>query len=639
MSHNKGPEYKIGTGYRADKLGEVNTEDRTVEVVFGSEYPVVRWMWNGRDYEQFNEILSFDPEHIDIGRMEGGTAPVLDNHDRYGGTRSTLGVVESAELKGDHGTAVLRFSKKPSADEVFQDVQDGILRAVSVGYVVREYQDTGEVGANGLPNYRATDWEALEVSIAPVPADPNAKTTGSREHDVTTAVRIIGRESEAPEVKKPVKEVRKEAQKEDKKQVTQATRDAKPQNKSYMKVNINDLKASRKALEDEFGTLDVLTERDETQEARYNEVIAKIDDLNASIEREEKAEAIRAARVAAGEAASNAEEKEKKNMVKRFSFSEAVRGALSGGVTGVAAEMREHAINNGHTGAGDIVIPGDFQRAGAADDFQAGSGDGSGYVATESGTFIEGLMMPLSIEAWGTQVFNNQMANLKFPRESVNADATQEGEVDAGAASGAEMDELTLSPVRFHNDTKYSKQLLIQGGNAVESDIAGILRRGHERRLLKHVFNTALAAATDIAAADGADYDAIANSLINTVLGNEGLTENCRFVFSPSTHEYMQSAVSVTGISQLLNENTKTLKGGYSYHATPYMADASAGVGQVLFGDWANAVLAYFGGIDIVVDPYSAKDTAQVELTMNRWADFDLRQAGGFAMENGVAVS
>ncbi|HMA77637.1 MAG TPA: hypothetical protein VKP88_00680, partial [Candidatus Paceibacterota bacterium] len=93
------------------------------------------------------------------------------------------------------------------------------------------------------------------------------------------------------------------------------------------------------------------------------------------------------------------------------------------------------------------------------------------------------------------------------------------------------------------------------------------------------------------------------------------------------------------GISQLLNENTRTLKGGYNYHATPYMADASSGVGQILFGDWSNAVLAYFGSIDIVVDPFSSKDTAQVELAMNRWADFDLRQVNGWAKEDGVAVS
>ena len=626
---------KINTHYhRADSLENIDGEQRTVDVVFGSEYPVVRYDWN-KD-RMFNEILSFEEGHVRMERLQNGVAPVLDNHDRYGGTQSTLGVVDSAELKGDHGIATLRFADTEDVESTWRKVEQGIIKGVSVGYRVLEYEDTGEVGENGFPNWRAVDWEPLEVSIAPVPADPRSKTNRSDDAELFTA-RVIGEEpTPAPEPKRFEKNPTAE-----KLLQTRSTRDAAVINHKYMKVNLNDLKASRKALEDELATLHALTERDETQEARYTEVVGKVEKLNTDIEREEKAAAILAARAAAGEATDTGENIEKKKLMKRFSFSESVRDVLNGGgVTGVAREMREHAMQKGHPGGGNIIVPADFVRAGGADDFQAGSGDGSGYVATEVGGFIEGLMMPLMVEDWGTQVFQGQTANLKFPRESVNADATQEGEVDAGAASGAEMDELTLSPVRFHNDTVYSKQLLLQGGPSVESDIAAMLRRGHERRLLKYIFSTAITnAGNDIAAADTADYQAIADALITAVLEDEGLTDNARFVFSPSAFEYFLSAVNVTGISQLLNENTRTLKGGYAYHATPYLEDASAGVGQVLFGDWANAVLAYFGGIDLVVDPYSAKDTAQVQIAMNRWADFDLRQANGFAKEDGVTVS
>ncbi|HMA78818.1 MAG TPA: phage major capsid protein [Candidatus Paceibacterota bacterium] len=625
---------KITThGRNADlQTSSLNEETREIEVVFGSEYPVLRYDW-GRD-EYFSERLSFDPAHVNMERMDGGVAPVLDNHDSFRGASGTLGVVRSAELNGDHGTAVLRFADTDDVENTWRKVKDGIIRSVSVGYRVSEYSDTGERDENGYPIRLATDWTPMEVSIAPIPADP---TSVARKDDIEKyEVRIVGEDK--PEPKKPTPNPKAE---EVRNAIKSRQRDAGNKSKLYKMATLKDLQASRKAFEDEFANLDGLSERDETQETRYNELIEKIGELNTSIEREEKAAQIRAARAAAGEAADTGESKEKEKMAKRFSFSQAIRSVISReSVDGVAKEMRDHALSNGHPGGGDIIIPSDFVRAGSADDFQASSGDGSGYVATEVGSFIEGLMMPLMVEDWGTQVFQNQTANLKFPRESVNADATQEGEVDAGAASGAELDELTLSPVRFHNDTKYSKQLLLQGGASVESDIAGMLRRGHERRLLKYIFATALTnAGNDIAAGDTADYDAIANSLINAVLEDEGLTDNCRFVMSPSTHEYFQSAVSVTGISQLLNENTRTLKGGYNYHATPYMADASSGVGQILFGDWSNAVLAYFGSIDIVVDPFSSKDTAQVELAMNRWADFDLRQVNGWAKEDGVTVS
>jgi HK97 family phage major capsid protein len=602
------------------EAGTLNEEQREISVVFGTEHPVRRYDWEKQRF--FMEVLSFNPDHVNMERMENGSAPVLDNHDSWRGTSGALGIVERAELKGDHGVATLRFAKTPDVDNVWSKVQDGILRSVSVGYRVNEYSVDG-LHENGLHIYRATDWEPIEVSIAPMPADPKSQ-----------AVRSATVRYEAPKV------INEEKPKRDAEVVNN-------KKGTVMVQNVNDLKASRKALEDEMATLHALTERDETQEARYTDLVGKIDDVTKKIETKEAADRQLAARAAAGEGASKSEEQEQKQMIKRFSFSEAAKDVLGrNGVQGVAREMREHAQAKGHMGAGDIVIPGDFKRAGSADDFQAASGDGSGYVATEVGSFIEGLTAPLMIESWGTQIFTNQTANLKFPRESVKATATNEGEVDAGAASGAELDELTLSPNRYHNDTKYSKQLLLQGGASVEKDIAGILRRGHERKLLADIFTgaagitgiTGISGVNDIAAADGADYKAIATALITAVLEDHGLNDNCRFVLSPSAYEYMSNAAAIAGVSALLNEQARTIK-TYDYHATPYLADASSGVGQIVFGDWTNAVLAYFGGIDIVIDPYSAKDTAQVEITMNRWVDFDLRQPYGFAFENAVSVS
>lgn len=622
MEHRK---VKITMNGRSAVLSSVNEETREIEVRFGSDYPVDRYDWNREEY--FSEVLSFNPDHVRMQRLIDGAAPVLDNHNGWNGAAGALGRVMSAELNGDHGTAVLRFADTPDVENTWRKVSTGIIQTVSVGYRVYSYTETGERTADGVPVRLATDWEPYEISVAPMPADPTAKARKTDEH---FEARVITTDEDVDA------ELQREIQEEINRQ-----RDVGTKPHTFMSLSLNDLKASRKAFEDEVVALDAVQERDDAQDERLIQLLDKVEAMNADIARKEKIESLKAARIAQDGTADTGEASEKAKMKKRFSFSQAVRDVLNnGGVSGVAKEMRDHALNRGHQGGGNIVIPADFVRAGGADDFQAEQGDGSGYVATEVGSFIEGLMMPLTIEEWGTRVFPNQTANLMFPRESVNADATQEGEVDAGAASGAEMDDLTLQPVRFHNDTTYSKQLMLQGGPSVESDIAGILRRGHDRRLLRYIFSTALTnAGNDIAADDTGNYDAIANSLINAVITDEGLTEDCRFVMSPSTHEYFQSAVSVTGISQLLNENTRTLKGGYNYHVTPYMVDASSGVGQILFGDWANAVLAYFGGIDLVVDPFSAKDTAQIEITMNRWADFDLRQANAFAKEDGVSVT
>jgi len=42
-------------------------------------------------------------------------------------------------------------------------------------------------------------------------------------------------------------------------------------------------------------------------------------------------------------------------------------------------------------------------------------------------------------------------------------------------------------------------------------------------------------------------------------------------------------------------------------------------------------VLAFFGGIDLLVDPYSNAGTAQIALHVNKFYDTDVRQAGALA--------
>jgi hypothetical protein len=79
-------------------------------------------------------------------------------------------VVESARIDGDRkGRAIIRFSRSPLGDEIFQDVKDGIRRLVSVGYQIHETPTEG--AKDGLATVRAVKWEPFELTIVPVPAD------------------------------------------------------------------------------------------------------------------------------------------------------------------------------------------------------------------------------------------------------------------------------------------------------------------------------------------------------------------------------------------------------------------------------------------------------------------------------------
>jgi HK97 family phage major capsid protein/HK97 family phage prohead protease len=139
------------------KRDTINVAARTVELAFASETPYERY-WG-------IEILDCTPAAIRQGRMRSG-ANLLLEHD----TTAVIGVVESISIGTDRvARAVVRFGKSDEAEEVFQDVLDGIRQNVSVGYLIHKavLVDTKD----GQETYRVTDWEPYEVSLVSIPAD------------------------------------------------------------------------------------------------------------------------------------------------------------------------------------------------------------------------------------------------------------------------------------------------------------------------------------------------------------------------------------------------------------------------------------------------------------------------------------
>lgn len=136
----------------------VDEAARTVELAFSSEEPYERW-WG-------IEILDHAKKSVRLDRLKAG-GPLLCDHK----SSDIVGVIESVRIDADLvGRAVVRFGKSARAEEVYQDVLDGIRRNVSVGYVIHE-AELVKTGADVEDTYRVTDWEPYEVSLVAVPAD------------------------------------------------------------------------------------------------------------------------------------------------------------------------------------------------------------------------------------------------------------------------------------------------------------------------------------------------------------------------------------------------------------------------------------------------------------------------------------
>lgn len=165
----------------------IKTEARTVELIFTTGAAVERMDWfTGKRYL---EVLSLDPAHVRLSRLNDG-GPLLDSHSAWS-VADQLGAVVpgSAQLAKGEGRVTVRFSKRASVDPVWQDVQDGIIRSVSVGYRTYKYEETEEKG-NTLPVRTAVDWEPFEVSMVPIPADAGAKARDGAPRDTNPCVLV-----------------------------------------------------------------------------------------------------------------------------------------------------------------------------------------------------------------------------------------------------------------------------------------------------------------------------------------------------------------------------------------------------------------------------------------------------------------
>ena len=413
--------------------------------------------------------------------------------------------------------------------------------------------------------------------------------------------------------------------------------------KTHTTMNLNEMKAVRGKHADRYEELVNLAEtenRDWTNNEQEEADLCKreVERLDGKIERRQAHEDMIARQAQMG-GTSVAEAKEINRVNKSFSLSRAVNAvAIGKALEGAEAEWAQEANREmqarGLNMAGQIGIPGSaLFRAGAADDFQAGSGDGSGFVATAVPGAIDALRAPTMAERIGVTTINNATANLQFPRVSAKAEGTEETEVSADADSGLEMDQVTLTPTRVAAKTLWSKQLMLQGGPAVDQLISRELSAGINETIDKAVFAAAVAGASGGGAVTGPLTYADITGAQKDVLAAGGDLSRCAFVASPSAMSIVKGEAAIATINALVENNRID---GFETYFTPNLADsAGATAGTLLFGDYAaGMLLAFFGGVDLLVDPYSNAGTAQIALHVNKFYDTAVRQGGALAVIN-----
>ena len=575
--------------------------------------------------------LGFFREQIARGAfsdvMEDDVRRLL-NHDGAPLARTTNQTLTlSVDDEGLRYEAIL--SDTTQGRDLYKMIQRGDITQSSFAFTIKGEEWDKETNTRTITKVG----RLLDVSPVTYPAYPQASVSARSKF-----------EAMAEEVNESVAEVREEVKPDvDTKNEISEVRNLRTNN--IAKMTLKDLKAQRNEYYNEFVAIGQTADAEgrvmtEAEQERSDKLDGMVADLDVKIKHKEREQQM-VARMAQSGSTSNTEKREIERVNGSFSISRAVSQiangrSLEGAEAEWAQEAQREARSQGLQMAGQIAIPTIALRAGAADNFQAGSGDGSGFVPVNVPAAIEALRAPTVIEGLGTTVIRNATGNLKFPRVSVKAAGTGEGEVDSNANSGMEMDELSLTPQRVSAKTVYSKQLILQGGSEVDSLIAGELAAAMNAYVDDACFDTILAStAINVSTSgDTALNAALAFKMEAEVLEDGGNLAGSVYVMSPLAYQLSKAEAAVASVSPLW-ENSQF--NGFRAVATPYLvngllADATTAAGQMLFGNFGQGgILAYFGGIDLLVDPYSNAGTAQIALHVNRFFDFDVRQPGALA--------
>jgi hypothetical protein len=144
-------------------------ENLVLEFPFSSEEPYLRSSWWD---EPWVEVLGHGDGECDLTRLNSGAAVLLNHgcNETEDAPMRSIGTTTRAWLEGGRGYVEIKLSRRDGMEGLVQDILDGIVRNISVGYQILERTLIKQT--EGAPDeYRVTKWLPMEVSIVDIPAD------------------------------------------------------------------------------------------------------------------------------------------------------------------------------------------------------------------------------------------------------------------------------------------------------------------------------------------------------------------------------------------------------------------------------------------------------------------------------------
>lgn len=409
---------------------------------------------------------------------------------------------------------------------------------------------------------------------------------------------------------------------------------------------------------------------DETESKQFDSMEAEVKELDAKIERAEKAQ-----RFAEADAKKRAPQEKKtpeQKLAASFSLSRAINTRMRRDyLEGAEREMHEEAHREAKASGiqdmspGGIALPSwamkavtgkqkrDMQQRAHTVGSPASMGN---LVQTDYREHIPALTPEMQVLNLGAELWSGLTGNIQMTRETNQASSSWVGETDASVEQTITTEKVNLVPHRLTAFAKQSRQLLAQTS-------------GLSDQIIGRNLENAISLGVDLAAINGSGIGDVPLGLLNTsgvnaayaggaalvgdnpngaalvradLVNAEKLVAvqnaqfpNMKWLTNPKVRAALKNIKVDAGSGRFLWEDMAELLGYPALVSTQVPSDlvkgaSGATLSAMIFGDWSKLIVAQWAGIDIILDEVTLASQAEFQLFVHSWWDFGVRYPQAF---------
>lgn len=321
----------------------------------------------------------------------------------------------------------------------------------------------------------------------------------------------------------------------------------------------------------------------------------------------------------------------------RYSVARALRGALEGKLDGIEGEMSAE-LSRGRELRGNLMIPVEAL-LGERRSMTTAGGSAGALVGVEhmSEMLIDRLRPALQVEALGATVIGGVVGPLEIPRLTSSATASWVAEDSAPGRTDLGTDKVSMAPKTVAAETQFSRRLMLQSSPQVEglirNDLAWVLSAALDAAAIKGGGSNepsgilSLLGAGQIVAmgANGATPTPDNMADLGSLPDIANVNGQMAFLTNANVKKVANKAKDATGVYYGLTQFFVGEKYAFSNQVPANLTKGTGtNLSAILYGAWADLLIAYWSGVDILVNPYHPDVASKGGVIVHSFLDCDI---------------